>query len=293
MASGKRRGLGRGLDALLANSQQKEALDSAAGDETPALRQLAVEKLQRGRYQPRDAIAPEALEELAASIRSQGVLQAIIVRPIAGGRYEIIAGERRWRAAQLAGLHEIPALVRELSDEQAMAMALIENIQREDLNPMEEARALLRLIQDFGMTHQQVAESVGRSRSAVSNLLRLCDLHADVAAMLSAGEIEMGHARALLAVADELQPELAREVVRRGLSVRETEQLIRRQRATGGAGKKTAPVAVDADIRQLQDDLAGRLGANVRFQHQASGKGRLIIQYNDLDQLEGILARIS
>ncbi len=288
MSGAKKRGLGRGLDALLANRASFEAPAKTAGEREA--RTLPVEALRRGRYQPREAIDDEALAELADSIRAQGILQAIIVRPVGGG-YEIVAGERRWRAAQLAGLHEVPVVVRDLDDQAAMAMGLIENIQREDLNPMEEARALLRLTEEFGLTHQQIAESVGRSRSAVSNLLRLCDLHHEVAELLSQGRIEMGHARALLALPSDEQPGLAREVVRRGLSVRETEHRVRRLRAGAPpAGRETA--AVDADIRQLQEDLAERLGARVSFRHQASGKGRLIIQYDDLDQLEGILARI-
>ncbi len=290
MSGAKKRGLGRGLDALLANRPAFESSTQATTDE--ANRVLPVEALSRGRYQPRETMDDEALGELADSIRAQGILQAIIVRPLGEGRYEIVAGERRWRAAQLAGLHEVPVVVRDLDDQAAMAMGLIENIQREDLNPMEEARALQRLIGEFGLTHQQIAESVGRSRSAVSSLLRPCDLHAEVAELLAQGHIEMGHARALLALATEEQLAMAREVVRRGLSVRETEHRVRRLRSGQVQGRPSARPAVDADIRQLQDDLAERLGTQVSFRHQASGKGRLIIQYDDLDQLEGILARI-
>ena len=291
----KKRGLGRGLDALLASSgDHQQATDSGQGS-GDRLTTLPVDLMQRGRYQPRDEMEPSALEDLASSIRAQGVVQPIVVRAIDDQRYEIIAGERRWRAAQMAGLHEVPVVIRDVSDQVALAMALIENIQRENLNPMEESRALRRLIDEFGLTHQQTAEAVGRSRTAVTNLLRLGELHEEVRGMVSHRQLEMGHARALLALDLEAQPAVARKIVSRGFSVREAEQLVRREKAAEQArseGKQEIRREVDTDILQLQDDLAQRLGAGVRFQHQASGKGRLIIEYSDLDQLEGILGRI-
>jgi ParB family chromosome partitioning protein len=255
------------------------------------LRKLPVESISRGRYQPRTTIRQEALEELASSIRAQGVVQPIVVRSVVGGRYELIAGERRWRASQLAGLTEIPAVVRDVPDEAALAMALIENIQREDLNPLEEAQALRRLQQEFELTHQQVADAVGRSRAAVTNLLRLLDLGEPVQAMLVDGRLEMGHARALLALPAELQQEAAQQVQLQGLSVRETEDLARRLQQgptpSGGGGGE-----IDPNIRALQDDLSQRLGAKIAIQHSASGKGRVVIQYHSLDELDGILAHI-
>ncbi len=293
----KKRGLGRGLDALLAASgDQGQGSGSAQRGPADRLTTLPVDLMQRGRYQPRDEIEPSALEDLAASIRAQGVVQPIVVRALDDQRYEIIAGERRWRAAQMAGLHEVPVVIRDVTDQVALAMALIENIQRENLNPMEESRALRRLIDEFGLTHQQTAEAVGRSRAAVTNLLRLGELHADVREMLSHRQLEMGHARALLALDLDAQPAIARKIVSRGFSVREAEQLVRREKAAaeqiGLGGSPKVHKETDTDILQLQDDLTQRLGAGVRFQHQASGKGRLIIEYNDLDQLEGILGRI-
>jgi ParB family chromosome partitioning protein len=255
------------------------------------VRELPLDLIERGRYQPRTDMDPAALEDLAASIRAQGVVQPIVVRPLLGGeRYEIIAGERRWRAAQIAGLENIPAVVREVPDQAAVAIALIENIQREDLNPIEEARALNRLIEEFALTHQETADAVGRSRAAVSNLLRLLELAGEVRTLLENGDIEMGHARALLALQGEAQGQAARLVVARGLSVRETERLVRRM-LQEPAGPKAA-VAVDPDTRRLQDDLAERLGARVSIQHTVRGKGRLVIQYNSLDELDGILAHI-
>jgi ParB family chromosome partitioning protein len=234
---------------------------------------------------------PDTLEELASSIRAQGVVQPIVVRPIAGNRYEIIAGERRWRAAQMAGLHEIPAVVRDVPDQAAMAMALIENIQREELNPMEEAMALHRLIEEFGLTHQQTADAVGRSRASVSNLLRLLGLKEDVKRMLVNGDLEMGHARALLALEGEQQSQLARQVVAKGLSVRETERLIKRSLEEPQGGQHP-PKRPDPDIERLAQDLGERIGAAVAIQHGAKGKGKLVIQYNSLDELDGILTHI-
>jgi len=283
----KKRGLGRGLDALLGGSMAKAAEEPQAAD----LREVPVDLLQPGKYQPRTDMHAESLEELANSIKAQGVVQPIVIRPIGGERYEIIAGERRWRAAQIAGLHEIPAVVRDVPDEAAIAMALIENIQREDLNPIEEAIALQRLIDEFEMTHQQAAVAVGRSRAAVSNLLRLLTLNDDVRKMLEHGDLEMGHARALLALEGQAQSEAARDVATRGCSVRETEQLVRR---LGNAPSKTkkAVKSVDPDIKSLQDELAQKLAAKVLFQHAAKGNGKLVIHYNSLDELDGILARI-
>lgn len=285
--STKRRGLGRGLDALLGAI---EPVKVPAEDKEGELRRLPVDLLRRGRYQPRVDMHPERLEELAESIRAQGVVQPIVVRPVGGSEgYEIIAGERRWRAAQMAGLHEIPAVVREVPDQAAMAMALIENIQREDLNPMEEAFALARLVEEFDLTHQDAATAVGRSRVAVTNLLRLLDLNDDVKRLLERSDIEMGHARALLALKGAQQSEVARRVAAEGLSVRDTERLVQRL-ATASGKPKPAP-AVSADVRHLQDDLSERLGAAVQILHR-KGKGKLVISYASLDELDGILARI-
>jgi ParB family chromosome partitioning protein len=284
----KRRGLGKGLDALLGGAVSPVAEERQGAD----LRELPVDLLQPGKYQPRTDMHPESLEELANSIRAQGVVQPIVVRPIGGGRYEIIAGERRWRAAQLAELHQIPAVIRDVPDEAAIAMALIENIQRENLNPIEEALALQRLISEFDMTHQQAAGAVGRSRAAVSNLLRLLTLNDDVRLMLEHGDLEMGHARALLALEGAAQSKAARDVAAKGYSVRETEQLVRRLSTEPAKSKKSAKT-VDPDIRRLQDDLTEKLAAKVLVQHAAKGNGKLVIHYNSLDELDGILAHLS
>jgi ParB family chromosome partitioning protein len=288
----KRKGLGRGLDALLGASPQHASAD--------VLLSLPVDLLERARYQPRQDMRPDTLQELADSIRAQGVVQPIVVRPRGAGadpagaaRYEIIAGERRWRAAQMAGLSEIPAIVREVPDQAAVAMALIENIQRENLNPLEEARALDRLINEFDMTHQQAAEAVGRSRVAVSNLLRLLDLGEEVRALVEARELDMGHARALLGLpARKQQLEVGRLVAKKGLSVRETEQLVRRILRGGRTAKPDDGAAVDPDVRRLETELSEKLGAQVSLKHSARGKGRLIVPYNSLDELDGILAHI-
>lgn len=290
----KKRGLGRGLDALLSSHQAArpaaEGVPAAsAGD--GELREIPVEFIQRGKYQPRRDMDPEALEELASSIRAQGVMQPIVVRPVAPERFEIIAGERRWRASQLAGLDRVPAVIRDVPDEAAIAMALIENIQREDLNPMEEAIALARLQQEFELTHQQIADAVGKSRATVTNLLRLIGLREDVQRMLEHGDMEMGHARALLALPAEQQSGAAHTVVGRGLSVRQTEALVRRMIEESARG----PVAVarfDPDIKQLQESLAERVGAPVQIQHGAKGRGKLVFSYSSLDELDGILAHI-
>lgn len=291
----KKRGLGRGLDQLLGLAAESAPAGKST-TATPAgngdLQTLPVDTIQKGRYQPRHEIAEDALQELADSIRAQGVVQPVVVRPLAGqaGKYELIAGERRWRATQLAGLHEIPAVVRDVPDQAAMAMGLIENIQREELNPIEEAAALQRLIEEFGLTHQETADAVGRSRAAVSNLLRLLTLEPKVKAMLEAGQLEMGHARALLSLSGAAQAEAAGQVSKRGLSVRETEQLVKR--LLQPAGKKKVAPPPDPDIRRFQDDLSEKLGARVMIQHSAKGKGKLVIQYNSLDELDGILAHI-
>ena len=284
--------LGRGLDALLSTTARADAGD---GREAGQFRELGVELLKRGRYQPRLDIRQESLEDLADSIKAQGVVQPIVVRPVRdtgdGARFEIIAGERRWRAAQLAGLQKVPAIVRDVPDEAAVAMALIENIQREDLNPLEESRALDRLIREFEMTHQQAADAVGRSRAAVSNLLRLLELGEEVKALVERRSLEMGHARALLGLADpKAQAAAAREVVQKGLSVRETERLVKRLQAP--PKKAAAPAARNPDIRRLEGELADKLGARVALQHSASGRGKLVVSYNSLDELEGILDHI-
>ncbi len=276
--------LGRGLDALLGSYEPATA-------EKDELKQLPVDLLRRGKYQPRTHMDAQALEELAASIKAQGVVQPIVVRSLPSGEYEIVAGERRWRAAQLAGLESIPAVVRKIPDEAAIAIALIENIQRENLNPVEEANALQRLIDEFGMTHQQVAEAVGRSRAAVTNLLRLLTLQADVREMLEQARMDMGHARALLALEGGAQSKAAHQVVEKGLSVRETENLVRRL-LTKASGHTASHDAVDPDVRALQQQLSEKLGAKVRIQHSRRGKGRLVIEYGSLEELDGILAKI-
>jgi ParB family chromosome partitioning protein len=293
MMSSRKRGLGRGLDALLSASSASEGATGemrSTGATGELLRELPVDLVQRGKYQPRRDIEPESLQELANSIRAQGVMQPIVVRPISDSRYEIVAGERRWRAAQLAGLDAIPALVRDVPDEAAIAMALIENIQREDLNPIEEAMALQRLQQEFDLTQQEVADAVGKSRPSVANLLRLLSLQADVRTLLEHGDLEMGHARALLALDGSQQSQAARTVVGRGLSVRQTEALIRK--LLSDKPDRPTPPVLDPNIRQLQDELAERVGARVQIQHGNKGKGKLVISYNSLDELDGILNHI-
>ena len=288
----KKRGLGRGLDALLGGGKGSAARAPAAAHDASgeaSLRNLPVDLIQRGRYQPRSDMRTETLEDLADSIRAQGVVQPVVVRPIGDDRYELIAGERRWRAAQLAGLHEVPAVIRDVPDEAAVAMALIENIQRENLNPLEEARALDRLVREFGLTHEGAAGAVGRSRAAVSNLLRLLDLEAEVKALVEERALEMGHARALLGLGGAHQVEAAKQVVARGLSVRNTEKLVKNWLA--GDRKKPSP-RPDPDIRRLEEELASRLAARVQLRHGRGGKGRLVIEYNSTDELEGILAHI-
>jgi ParB family chromosome partitioning protein len=285
MNSRKKPALGRNLSSMLSQSTLKQVQDKS-GDQ---LRNLPLDVIRPGRYQPRSVFDEEKLAELADSIRAQGVVQPIVVRPVGDEEYELIAGERRWRAAQLAELDEIPAVIREVADEASVAMALIENIQREDLNPLEEATALRRLIDDFQMTHQEAAEAVGRSRAAVSNLLRLLDLMQEVKDMVDMRRIEMGHARALLSLDDRLQVQAAREVVRKQLSVRKTENLVRRLQQSS---KKKGSRRIDPDILRLQNRMAETLGARVNIQHQASGKGKLTISYNNADEFEGILERL-
>ena len=294
----KKRGLGgSGLDALLAgaskakNSQSGHASEGTALSSKEVLKQIPIEYLQPGQYQPRKDMHPEGLEELAASIKVQGIMQPIVVRRISNSdtKYEIIAGERRWRAAQIAGLDTVPALVRDVSDEAAIAMALIENIQRENLNPMEEAVALHRLQVEFELTQQQVAEAVGKSRVTVTNLLRLMNLNEDVKIMLEHGDIEMGHARALLGLHDQHQSEAGRQVVAKGFTVRQTEALVRDWHQQSNA--PTKPKA-NPDIHRLETNLGERLGAKVELKHNSKGKGKLVISYSSLDELDGILGHI-
>ncbi|MEX0733505.1 MAG: ParB/RepB/Spo0J family partition protein [Steroidobacteraceae bacterium] len=299
--SDKKRGLGRGLEALLGETKPRPAPGVPPAREQ--LMHVPIDLLSRGKYQPRVDMREDSLSDLADSIKAQGVVQPIVVRPVgapASGelqRYEIVAGERRWRAAQIAGLADIPAVVRRVDDEHAVALALIENIQREDLNPLEEALALSRLITEFALTHQQAAEAVGRSRAAVSNLLRLLELPQAIRPYIEKRELEMGHARALLALATpRQQAEVGALVAKKGLSVRETEALVRRLVARSGdgkSGKSGRSRSKDPDIQRLENDLADKLGATVELQHAASGKGRLIINYHSLDELDGILAHIS
>ncbi len=300
----KKPSLGRGLADLLGTATARHTLAAADAAPAPAavgeqLAKLPLDLLQRGRYQPRMDMRAETLTELANSIKAQGVVQPIVVRPLAapaGGesqRYEIIAGERRWRAAQMAGLTEIAAVIRAIPDEAAIAVALIENIQRENLNPLEEARALTRLISEFGVTHQEAADAVGRSRATVSNLLRLLELSAEVCELVEKRELEMGHARALLGLTHRRQQtEVALLVAKKGLSVRETEALVRRLQTPAGARSESDAGSRDPNVERLEQELAEKLGAKVAIQQGARGKGRLVVSYNTLDELDGILAHI-
>jgi len=287
----KKRGLGRGLDALLGLGAEQYAGGESDGDQ---LKLVALDLIQRGHYQPRLDIKADALQELADSIKAQGVVQPIVIRPLGdGGRYELIAGERRWRAAQLAGLDSIPAVIKRVADAQAMSIALIENIQREQLNPIEEALALERLVREFDMTHQVVADAIGRSRATVSNLLRLLELELPCREMLERGELEMGHARALLGLSGATQIDAARKIVAAGLSVRETEALVRRLRGELPHTTQSVPKrTIDPNVRQLEQSLAERLGAEVAIRHSPGGKGTLTIHYGSLDELDGILGHI-
>lgn len=296
----KKRGLGRGLEALLGQAVQKSGDASRPAPAHDQLVQLPLDLLQRGKYQPRHDMREESLAELADSIRAQGVVQPIVVRPLSGKapgaakRYEIIAGERRWRAAQIAGLADIPAVIREVPDEAAVAMSLIENIQRENLNPLEEAGALDRLIREFELTHQEAADAIGRSRVAVSNLLRLLELPDEVKDLVERRALDMGHARALLGLATRRQQvEVGALIAKKGLSVREAEALVRRLTTKPAAAEDDGRAARrDPDVVRLERDLAEKLGAKVEVRHSSSGKGRVVISYHSLDELDGILGHI-
>lgn len=296
----KKKGLGRGLDALLGSAMPKKIIEPASGIETEnlavsnrdgELKQMPIEFLQRGKYQPRRDMSPEALEELSNSIKNQGVMQPIIIRPVGEQKYEIIAGERRWRASQLAGLDKVPVIIKDVPDEAAIAMALIENIQREDLNPIEEAFALQRLQQEFELTQQEVADAVGKSRTTVTNLLRLMSLKEDVRKMLEHGDIEMGHARSILGLPQHLQSMAAKNVVAKGLSVRQTESMVRKLQEENGKHpeRKDEP---SNDIKNLEDELSQKIGSPVEIQHGAKGRGRMIIKYSSLDELDGLLSHL-
>jgi len=287
----KKRGLGKSLDALLAYTGiESENHPSQSVNATESIQQMAIEKIQRGKYQPRHEMDTDALNDLANSIRAQGIIQPLIVRPI-GNHHEIIAGERRWRAAQLAGLTEVPVIVRQIPDEAAIAIALIENIQRENLNPIEESLAIQRLIDELGMTHQQVAEAIGKSRASVSNLLRLLTLPDEIKHLLERNQLEMGHARALLALPADALLKAAQQVMIRNLSVRETENLVRRWQEQGGAQGTKSPRSKDPDIVRLQDRLTRQLKLKVAIQCNAKGKGKLVIHYRNLDELDMLLAQ--
>ncbi len=298
MSAAKKRGLGRGLDALLGPKGAVTPVSVAAVAEPQpgeVLRKLQIDLLQPGKYQPRREMDEAKLSELSESIKAQGVIQPILVRQVEGGRYEIVAGERRWRASRLAGLHEVPVVVRELEDRTVIAMALIENIQREDLNPLEEAEALQRLISEFSLTHAEAAQAVGRSRASVSNLLRLIDLPAGVRVLLESRRLEMGHARALLTLAPELATKLAQDAADEGWSVREVEhraQQFAAGKVPGARKARPAPSAPQADIASLETELSESLGTRVAINHGRGGKGKLVIHYTDLDTLDGVLERL-
>ena len=312
----KKKGLGKGLDALLGDAflaegdgssvvavveavggEQRRGSDGRGSDSISAavsgVQEIPLDLCQRGKYQPRRDIAPDELEGLAASIRQQGVMQPIILRPLVGKTtaYEIIAGERRWRAAQLAGLDTLPAIIKPVSDRSAIAMALIENLQREDLNPVEEALAMSRFQDEFGLTHQQLADALGKSRAAVSNALRLLSLQKEARLMLENGDLDMGHARALLSLEASQQASAAAEVVNRGYNVRQTEALVKKLQAqTGGVAQ--ASVEVDPNIGRLEEDLAEKLGVPVAVQHRSNGAGKITLKYNSLDELDGIISHL-
>lgn len=284
----KKRGLGRGLDALLGSAQPATTAEKKVTADT-TLQQIPLTHIQPGKYQPRRDMDQASLEELAQSIKAQGIMQPIVLRSVANQGYEIIAGERRWRAAKLAGLQTIDAIIRDVPDEAAIAMALIENIQREDLNPIEEALALQRLQQEYELTQQEVADAVGKSRATIANLIRLNNLPEDVKTLVAHGDLEMGHARAVLALPPEQQSEAARHIAAEGLTVRQTEAYIRAQQHP-----KTTPAkpAVDPDIKRLEKRLAEQLGAAVKIKHSEKGKGQLVISYSTLEELQGVLAHI-
>lgn len=290
--SAKKRGLGRGLDALLTSNQQnseRQSSEQVSEEEKGELQKLPIEQLKPGRYQPRKDMSPEALEDLAASVKAQGIIQPIVVRPTGEDEYEIIAGERRWRAAQLAKLDMVPCLVKNVPDEAAVAIALIENIQREDLNAMEEATALQRLLDEFQMTHQDVAQAVGKSRTTVTNLLRLNNLEEGVKVLLERGDIELGHAKLLLALQGEQQADVAQQIVAKDMTVRDAEKLVRRTIDPPKQPEKPEP---DANIEHLETKLSETLGAKVQINHGRKGKGKLVINYTSLDELDGILTHI-
>ena len=298
MSTPKKRGLGRGLDALLGPKGAVTPVSVAAVAEPQpgeVLRKLQIDLLQPGKYQPRREMDEAKLSELSESIKAQGVIQPILVRQVAGGKYEIVAGERRWRASRLAGLDEVPVVVRELEDRTVIAMALIENIQREDLNPLEEAEALQRLISEFSLTHAEAAQAVGRSRASVSNLLRLIDLPIGVRVLLESRRLEMGHARALLTLAPELATKLAQDAADEGWSVREVEhraQQFAAGKVPNARNAKPKPTAPQADIASLETELSESLGTKVAISHGRGGKGKLVIHYSDLDTLDGVLERL-
>jgi ParB family chromosome partitioning protein len=289
--STKRKGLGRGLDALLGGEAALAPVLAGQPGVDGELRQIPLGQMQRGKYQPRRDMKEEALKELAESIKKQGIVQPIVVRPLGERRFEIIAGERRWRAAQMAGLETVPAVVRDVPDRTAIAMALIENIQRADLNPLEEAEAMQRLIAEFSVTHQEAAEAVGRSRAAVSNLLRLLELSREVQDLVRQGALEMGHARALLALKGPAQTDAARRVVDKGMTVRDTEKLVRNKLKEAGETHGKSFKKADPDVSRLERTLTEKLGAKVVVEGKGKG-GKLVIHYSSLDELDGILARI-
>jgi len=290
MAAQKKNPLGRNLSSMLSKSTLQHAVEKSQAESSgrDSLRELPLDVISPGPYQPRSIFDADRLEELAGSIRHQGVIQPVVVRLSGDKQYELIAGERRWRAAQLAGIEKIPAIIRDVPDEIAIAMALVENIQRENLNPIEEATALRRLVDEFQMTHQEAGDAVGRSRSAVSNLLRLLELSVEVRELVDARHLEMGHARALLTLEPSLQAQAAREVVSKELSVRETEKLVRRLKNP----PVLKPVRIDPDVQHLQDRLSEKLCAKVKLQYNARGKGKMVIAYNSADELEGILEQM-
>ena len=313
----RKRGLGRGISALMGGGasvediikpkvnmaqESSDAPENAEVDQSTRVmdseyRKLPIEFLQPGAYQPRRSIAPEALEDLSNSIRTQGVMQPLVVRPVGEpgeSKYEIIAGERRWRASQLAGLEQVPCVIRQVSDEAALALAIIENIQREDLSAMEQAIGLQRLKTEFDLTHQQIADAVGRSRASITNLLRLLHLHESVKQMLDVGDLEIGHAKCLLPLEPELQVQLAKQIIDEAMSVRTTEVFVKKfmENQCKPEAQKAAKEAMNPDIRVLQDSLAQRVGANVKIHHSSNGKGKLVIKYTSVDELEGILSHI-
>ncbi len=289
----KKRGLGRGLEMLLSQKSAEAVTDNQTIIDKSAVKELAIDKLIPGQYQPRRFFDESALEALASSIKSQGIIQPIVVRSMKGdSRFEILAGERRWRAAQLAGLERVPVIFKEMSDQEALAVALIENIQREDLNPVETAIALKRLIEEFSLTHQEVGEVIGRSRSSITNILRLLDLDIEVQRLLSEGGLDMGHARALLSLPEQKQLVIAQQVVEQALTVRETERLVKRLLEESGKEIKRSGKEKDADLLSLERNLSEILGVTTEIKARKKGNGEVVIRYNSLDELDGILLKI-